>query len=46
MKRVIRRMVAFPYILEPIPKGKDKEAEDEEEDVPFQKRTWLSRAIE
>ena len=39
-KRVIRRMVAFPSILEPIREGEEEE-EDEEEDVPLQKRTWL-----
>ena len=46
MKRVIRRMVPFPSIVKPIPKGKEDEEIDEVEDVPLQKRTWLSRAIE
>ena len=38
-KRVIRRMVPFPSILDPIHKEEEEEEEDEEEDVSLKRRT-------
>ena len=44
---MIRRVVPFPFVPKPIPKGEEEEEEEDEEDnVPLNRRTWLTRAMQ
>ena len=44
---MIKKVIPFPSIPEPIPKeAKEEFDEDEEDDLPLSQRIWLAKAIE